>query len=91
MLVHKRLKGATIPVRLAFEGDEMNQEVLTVSEVAQIMRVSRALAYEGVRTGLIPSIRIGRRILIPSSGLRALLDGRTFVEPEPTISGAFEP
>jgi len=48
--------------------------VLTVSEAAKLLRLSRGSAYEGIRLGQIPSIRIGRRILIPRAALLRLLD-----------------
>ena len=48
---------------------------LTVDEVAEILKISRGLAYEGVRDGSIPSVRIGRRILVPRAALIALLGG----------------
>lgn len=51
--------------------------VLTVQEVSQILRLSRGRTYEGIRTGEIPSIKIGRRILVPASGLARLLGEET--------------
>ncbi len=36
----------------------------TVDEAAEAAGVSRNTAYEGVKTGDIPSIRIGKRILV---------------------------
>ena len=36
----------------------------TVDEVAVILDVSRNSAYEGVKTGEIPSMRIGKRIIV---------------------------
>ena len=50
--------------------------VLTVDETARALRISRTSAYEAVRTGDIPSVRIGRRILIPRDVLARMLDGR---------------
>lgn len=47
---------------------------LTVEEAAAALGISRALAYEAVQRGDIPCIRIGRRILVPRSGLARLLD-----------------
>lgn len=47
---------------------------LTVEEAATVLGISRALAYEAVQHGDIPSIRIGRRILVPRSRLMKLLD-----------------
>ena len=49
---------------------------LTVAEVAALLRISRSTAYEAVRTGQIPSLRFGRRIVIPKAALHCLLDGR---------------
>ena len=46
---------------------------LTVEETAEILGVSRTFAYEAVRRGEIPSVRIGRRILIPKVALERLL------------------
>ncbi len=39
----------------------------TVEEAACILGISRNSAYEAVRRGELPTIRIGRRILIPRS------------------------
>lgn len=36
----------------------------TVDEVAVILDVSRNSAYEGVKTGEIPSMRVGKRIIV---------------------------
>ncbi len=49
--------------------------VLTVQEAADYLRISRGLAFAAVRDGSLPSVRIGRRILIPRRQLEALLDG----------------
>jgi len=38
-----------------------------------MLGISRAFAYEAVNRGEIPSIRIGRRILVPRSALENLL------------------
>jgi excisionase family DNA binding protein len=46
---------------------------LTVEEAARALGISRQLGYEGVRRGDIPSIRIGRRILVPRARLLELV------------------
>lgn len=46
----------------------------TVDEVAELLGVSRATAYEGIRTGEIPHIKVGRRILVPRAALAAMLE-----------------
>jgi excisionase family DNA binding protein len=56
--------------------DERLREVrltLSVEEAAKALGISRALAYDAVRKGQIPSIRIGRRVLIPKKQLEELL------------------
>jgi excisionase family DNA binding protein len=50
-----------------------NPLTLTVEEAAAALGVSRGTAYEAARTGRIPSIRIGRRLVVPIAGLRAML------------------
>jgi len=47
---------------------------LTVEEAAATLGVSRASAYEAVRRGQIPAIRIGNRILVPRSKLQDMLN-----------------
>ena len=48
--------------------------VFTVEEAAQLLGISRSFAYEAVQRGDIPSMRIGRRILVPKAALRRLLE-----------------
>lgn len=55
--------------------------VLTVEEAATYLRISRGLAFAAVRDGSLPSVRIGRRILIPRRQLEVLLDGTALAEP----------
>jgi excisionase family DNA binding protein len=47
---------------------------LTVPEVAARLGLSRNGAYDAVAAGHIPSIRIGRRLLVPRAALERLLD-----------------
>ncbi len=53
----------------------MNDErlTLTVSEAAQLLGISRGTAYECVRAGELPSITLGRRVLIPGQRLDELV------------------
>jgi excisionase family DNA binding protein len=46
---------------------------LTVEEAGTLLGISRAFAYEAVNRGDIPSIRIGRRILVPKAALERML------------------
>lgn len=51
--------------------------VFCVTEAAEVLGISRALAYELVRRGELPSIRLGRRILVPRIALEQLLSDAT--------------
>lgn len=61
-----KLVSKTIP-------DPSQVPTLTVDAVAKILHVSRASAYNAVRSGEIPSLKLGRRILVPTADLRRLL------------------
>jgi excisionase family DNA binding protein len=47
---------------------------MTVDEAAQALGISRTLAYELVAGHQLPSVRLGRRILVPGRALEALLE-----------------
>jgi excisionase family DNA binding protein len=53
----------------------MNQTRLTISvpEAAERLGISRNLAYEAARRGDIPTIRIGKRFLVPVAAFERLL------------------
>ena len=46
---------------------------VSVDDAARILGISRGAAYAAVRDGSIVSIRIGRRLLIPTARLATLL------------------
>ena len=46
---------------------------LRVEDVADLLGIGRTAAYAAVRAGEVPSIRIGRRVLVPRAGLLRLL------------------
>jgi excisionase family DNA binding protein len=47
--------------------------ILTIDEAAEVLRISRQSAYEAARRGEIPTIRLGRRILVPRRALEKLI------------------
>jgi excisionase family DNA binding protein len=58
-------------------------ELLTVLEVARILRVSRNRAYELVRLGVVPAIRLGRQVRVPRSALeRCVFDPARCLGPD---------
>ena len=48
-------------------------DVLTVEETASYLRLSRGSTYAAIKRGDIPTVRIGRRLLVPKVALVALL------------------
>lgn len=55
---------------------------LSVEEAAAALGISRAFAYESVRRGDIPHIKIGRRLLIPRVALELLLQSANPRDPD---------
>lgn len=49
----------------------MEKQTYTVEEAAEVLGVSRGAAYQAARDRKIPTIRIGKRILVPVKALEA--------------------
>jgi excisionase family DNA binding protein len=54
------------------DGDSQRKTV-SVEEAARILGISRGAAYAYANDGSIPTIRLGRRLLVPKAGLNRLL------------------
>ena len=50
------------------------KKVLTIAEAARELGICKQFAYEAARAGEIPTIRIGRRVLVPRVALNRLLE-----------------
>jgi excisionase family DNA binding protein len=46
---------------------------MQVGEFARAIGISKASAYEGIKNGEIPVIKIGRRVVIPTAAVRRML------------------
>lgn len=55
--------------------DSTERRTVTVGEAAKILGVGRNKAYEAAKRGEIPTIKIGKRILVPVVALERLLQG----------------
>jgi excisionase family DNA binding protein len=49
------------------------RRTMTVEEAGEVLGISRASAYQFAATGEIPTIRLGRRRLVPIAALDRLL------------------
>jgi len=52
------------------------RQTCTVDEAARILGIGRNSAYQAVKRGELPAIRLGRRLVISISALEGLLKGR---------------
>lgn len=53
---------------------DLETKTYTVNQVAKVLGIGRSAAYEAVRTGALPSIRVSpRRIVIPRTAIAKLL------------------
>jgi len=50
------------------------KDTLTVEELSKRIGIGRNTAYEAVKRGEVPSIKIGRRILVPIKALNNWLE-----------------
>ncbi len=76
MAIRPTTTTALTDTELTGGGELMNDErlTITVAEAAKLLGISRGTAYECVRTGQIPSVSFGRRVLVPRRRLEAMLD-----------------
>lgn len=50
---------------------------LTVDEAAELLSISRSLAYRWAKDGTLPTIRVGNAVRVPRRALEAWIDERT--------------
>lgn len=50
-----------------------NRMTLTVEEAAQLLGIGRQSAYQAARTGELPTIRLGRRLLVSRAQIDRML------------------
>ncbi len=53
--------------------DHEHGATMTVEQAGQLLGISRRSAYRAAAAGAIPTIRLGRRILVPTARLHRLL------------------
>lgn len=51
----------------------MTKSTFTIPEAAKILGIGRTAAYDAARTGQIPVIKIGKRLLVPKTALDRML------------------
>ena len=60
-----------------FDLDQLaGRATITVTQAAELLRISRTAAYEAARRGELPTRRLGHRLVVPVPWLLNWLDGR---------------
>lgn len=49
-------------------------DVLTIAEAGRVMRLGRNSAYAAAASGELPTVRIGRKLLVPRQALAKMLE-----------------
>lgn len=65
---------------VASEEHEEFPEIMTPAEAARFLRLGKNGIYDAIKAGSIPSIRVGRRILLSRNSLRQLFHDKTIEE-----------
>jgi excisionase family DNA binding protein len=61
---------------------------LTIPQAARLLGIAVSKAYEAARSGELPALRVGTRVLVSRRRLQALIDGTPATsEPSPPMSG----
>lgn len=53
--------------------DLRNRVVVTIEEAGEVLGISRTSAYRAARKDEIPTLRVGRRLLVPVPELRRMI------------------
>lgn len=57
------------------EGLEIKPKAISVQEAGKLLGISKNSAYTAAQDGVIPTIRIGRRLVVPMAALDKMLSG----------------
>ena len=81
MLIHKLSQQALVPISTHLENGITQQTLsgtkmtLSVSEVAEKLGISKPKVYDLIHEGDLPSIHVGKKIVIPTEALIGWLSG----------------
>lgn len=80
-------RDALVEALRAALGEYADRPTLTVEETADLLGMGRTAMYEAVRRGEVPSITLGRRVLVPVPALARMLLAVEDVDAEGTAAG----
>ena len=53
----------------------LGKKTISVLEASAVLGISKGTAYKAVHSGELPTIKIGRRLLVPIEALNRMLEG----------------
>lgn len=56
--------------------EKIQRRTLTIDEAAKELGICKAAAYDAARTGELPTIRVGKRWLVPIVAFNKMLEGK---------------
>ena len=63
--------------------NQVDTMTVTVTQAARMLGISRGSAYEAAKTGELPVIRIGKRLLVSREILRRMLEPKVLSADDP--------
>jgi excisionase family DNA binding protein len=78
MKTNKALKAQTdtAPARVGDSGESDSQRrTISVEEAGRQLGISRGAAYAHAKSGAIPTIKLGKRVLVPKAAFEKMLQG----------------
>jgi excisionase family DNA binding protein len=57
------------------------RQTLKIEEAAKVLGISRNTAYDAVKSGQLPTVKIGRRFLVPKAALERMLESAVVTGP----------
>jgi excisionase family DNA binding protein len=64
----------------------MTRKTVTIEEAGQMLGISRSLAYVAARRGELPTLRLGRRLLVPLPAIERLLGDQKVLNQRTTVA-----
>lgn len=52
----------------------MEAKIYTIKEICEILQISRTFAYQMLKEGKIPSVKLGKRVIIPKAKFDEWMD-----------------
>lgn len=63
------------PAQVAQAAEPVAERTISITEVAELLGVSRPTVYEAIRRNQLPAVRVGKRIVIPRARFMRWFEG----------------